>query len=212
VRDARRPKLTHRRSVPVATEHSVGSVRVMPTRCPAAAVIRQVHRATLTLGRRSAADANQYPPQPAALGHCCHSAALMSVRLSRNGRSPAAAAGSKAFSCRCARSSSDVRAESSATTQAIPLVKQHIVGTAGFEPAASSVSGRIRSPLCQPASSQVAADRGGCREAVSCAVGCSQPSRAENGACRDSRRDVLDRRHAGRALHPCRPPRIGPTR
>jgi hypothetical protein len=46
-----------------------------------------------------------------------------------------------------------------ATAEAFPLVRRYVVGATGIEPVTSSVSVRIRSPLCQPGFSQVAAHR-----------------------------------------------------
>jgi hypothetical protein len=47
------------------------------------------------------------------------------------------------------------------------LVRGLYVGATGIEPVTSSASGRIRSPLCTPGSSQLARHRRRCREAVS---------------------------------------------
>jgi hypothetical protein len=41
-----------------------------------------------------------------------------------------------------------------ATAEAFPLVRRYVVGATGIEPVTSSVSVRIRSPLCQPGFSQ----------------------------------------------------------
>jgi hypothetical protein len=49
---------------------------------------------------------------------------------------------------------------------AFPLVTGRVVGLAGLEPAASSLSAIEGSPLCGPAFSQVAADRRGRSNAV----------------------------------------------
>jgi hypothetical protein len=79
-------------------------------------------------------------------------------------------------------------------------------GATGFEPVTSSVSVRVRLPLCRPGTSQVARHRRGCREAVTS----------------ETRRKALARiaamgQHAARCRHgetghaPAPRPQVGPT-